>query len=395
MNSASIRRSLVFYFSSEIFLSLGVGFVTYAQPFFYRQGGLSDSTIGLLFAVNALAGGVAALLFGSAADRVGASRVFKFSTLTIALSYLLLSVTHSLGAWVTASGLSGLAGAMLMSTENVVLSSLTKGREMASVLSKFVALYTFIIGIGVVTSGILSSSIGYSATIRIGALIALVSPVIRIFVTAPDAKSERLIRIPSGRIWAMSLFAMLFGLSLSFFNPFATLVLHGTFGLSDSSTALISSISLFMMSFGSFLVSALVRRFRQQRTLFFTFVASAVMTLVMILPGNAGGFTAFYLGRTVLTSVPGSIVDAMFLQLTHETEYVQMFGVRVFGTNVGNAAGSYSGGLFLSHSGVAWMLGLSALGLVLTYIYLLWLIKRLHSVRVNVRMDGEETGLEG
>lgn len=219
MNPRSIRRSLVFYFSSEVFLSLGIGFIIYVQPFFYRQGGLSDSTIGLLFAVNALAGGLAALLFGSAADRIGASRVFKVSTLAIALSYLLLSATHSLAAWATASALSGLAGAMLMSTENVVLSSLTKGHEMASVLSKFVALYTFIIGIGVVTSGILSSSIGYPATLRIGALIALVAPLIRIFVKAPDAKSERLIRIPSKRIWAMSLFAMLFGLSLSLFNP--------------------------------------------------------------------------------------------------------------------------------------------------------------------------------
>lgn len=395
MNPRSIRRSLVFYFSSEVFLSLGIGFIIYVQPFFYRQGGLSDSTIGLLFAVNALAGGLAALLFGSAADRIGASRVFKVSTLAIALSYLLLSATHSLTAWATASALSGLAGAMLMSTENVVLSSLTKGHEMASVLSKFVALYTFIIGIGVVTSGILSSSIGYPATLRIGALIALVAPLIRIFVKAPDAKSERLIRIPSKRIWAMSLFAMLFGLSLSLFNPFATLVLHGTFRLSDSSTALISSISIFMMSFGSLLVSALVRRFRRERTLFYTFMASIGMTLLMILPGSGAGFTAFYLGRTVLTSVPGSIVDAMFLQLTHETEYVQMFGVRVFGTNVGNAAGSYGGGLFLSHSAIAWMLGLSALGLIVTYLYLLWLIKRLHSARQNLHNDGAGMGLEG
>lgn len=375
------KRSLIFYFSSELFLSFGIGLVTYAQPFFYKQGGLSDSTIGLLFAVNALFGGISALLFGSVADRIGASRVFKGATLAIALSYLLLGATHHLLVWFFAAAFSGIAGSMLMSTENVVLSSLTKGYEMASVLSKFVALYTFIIGSGVVASGFLSAAIGYTNTIRLGGLIALCAPFIRVFVKAPDAKSRRMFRLPSKRIWAMSGFAMLFGLSLSLFNPFATLILHETFRLSNQSTGLVSSVSTFTMAVGSFLVSALVRRFQQRRTLQMSFFLSIALTLLMTLTANPWGFTGFYLVRTIVTSVPGSIVDALFLSLTHETEYAQMFGVRVFGTNAGNAFGSYGGGVLLSHFGVPVILIASAFGFVITYLYLVSLLRRLNFPR--------------
>lgn len=390
MNQATRNKSLVLYFSSELFLSFGIGLVTYAQPFFYKQGGLSDSTIGLLFAVNALFGGITALLLGSAADRLGASRVFKASTLAIALSYLLLGATHILLVWFFAAAFSGLAGSMLMSTENVVLSSLTKGREMASVLSKFVALYTVIIGSGVVCSGFLSAAVGYTETIQIGGLVALAAPLIRVFVTAPDAKSKQMFRMPSKRIWAMSVFALLFGLSLSLFNPFATLVLHGSFHLSNQTTAMISSISTFMMAIGSFLVAALVRRLGRGQTLFLSFSLSIGLTLVMAIMGNAWGFTALYLGRTILTSVPGSIVDATFLSLTHETEYVQMFGVRVFGTNAGNAAGSYGGGLLLNHMGLPWMLVLSAIALTVTYLYLLSLLRKSNSASTHLDTGTED-----
>lgn len=394
MNLAVRNKSLLLYFTSELFLSFGIGLVTYAQPFFYKQGGLSDGLIGLLFAVNALVGGITALLLGSVADRLGASRVFKAATLALSLSYLLLGSTHLMGVWLFAAAFSGFAGSMLMSTENVVLGTLMKGRDMASVLSKFVALYTVIIGSGVICSGFLSAAVGYTDTIRLGGLVALVAPLIRVFVKAPDAKARTMFKLPSRQIWAMSFFALLFGLSLSLFNPFATLVLHGSFHLSNQTTALISSVSTFTMAMGSFFVSGLVRTFGRSRTLLISFAVSITLTLVMAVTGQTWGFTSLFLVRTVFTNIPGSIVDAAFLSLTRETEYVQMFGVRVFGTNVGNAAGSYGGGLILNHFGVPWMLVLSAIGLAAAYLYLLQLLRRAHfSTRRLSDMDSESAKL--
>jgi hypothetical protein len=71
------------------------------------------------------------------------------------------------------------------------------------------------------------------------------------------------------------------------------------------------------------------------------------------------------------------IVDAAFLNLTSPTEYAQMFGVRVFGNNVGNALGSTGGGALLSsHQGI-WIYIGSAAALVLAYRYLVFLMARL------------------
>jgi MFS family permease len=372
-----MRRSLVLYFSSELFLSLGIGIVSYVQPFFYRSYGASDSTIGVLFAVNAAAAGLSALLLGPVADWIGASRVFKFSTFLLAFSFLLMGLTHNTYLWMATSALSGIGGALLMSTENVVLSSLTKGKEMAAILSKFVALYMFLIGLGTVFSGFISSRISYQDTFIIGAIVALIAPGVRLFVKAPDARSHRAFRLPSRRIALMSLYALLFGVAIGIFRPFATLVLQSNFGLGDRTTAAVSAASLFMISVGAFIVSTLLRHFKQSKTLMLSFATGGLLTLWMAVTGNAMIFSSLYLLRTITTSIPGSIVDALFLEVTPKTEFAQMFGVRVFGNSIGNAIGSYGGGYLLEGSHISVMLILSTLMLSIAYFYLTYLIARM------------------
>jgi predicted MFS family arabinose efflux permease len=211
----------------------------------------------------------------------------------------------------------------------------------------------------------------------VGAGIALVAPAIRFFVHAEDVKSERLFKLPSRRLVAMCGYAMVFGVGLGLFNPFATLILKANFGLGDSVIGPISAVSMFMVSLGAFAVSPLLQRLRHQRTLFLSFVLSTAVTVALGFCGNPYGFAALYLLRTALTSIPGSIVDAEFLNLTSPTEYAQMFGVRVFGNNVGNALGSTGGGALLSsHQGV-WIYIGSAAALVLAYLYLVFLMARL------------------
>jgi len=370
-----MKKPLILYFVSEVFLSLGIGFVLYAQPFFYQSAHIGDATIGLLFGVNSLAGGVAALAFGSLADRLGASRVFKFSTLVLGLGYLFTSLTTRVGVWYFAAVLSGIGAAMLMSTENVVLSSLTQGREKASVLSKFVAMYMFVMGVGIVAAGFFSARAGYQATMQIGAAIALVAPIIRVFVKAPDAISHRLLRLPSKRVLLMSVYAMIFGVAVGIFNPFVTLVLHTQFALSDHVTALVAAAANFTVAAASFMVSLLLRHFRRERTLLFSFALSILFTIGMTLTGNATGFVSLYLLRTGVATVPGSIVDAMFLNMSHATEYSQMFGVRVFGNNAGTAIGAWSGGAFLGHHAMTWLLICSAATFAVAYAYLLRLVR--------------------
>jgi MFS family permease len=368
---------LALYVISEIFLSLGIGITLYAQPFLYKSGGLSDAQIGVLFAVNSSTAGVCAFLLGSVADRLGATRVVKFATLAIALGYLLTASAWSASLWYATAVLTGLGGALLMTTENVVLSALTKEREKARLLSRFVALYTFVMAVGTMVAGELCTIGSYRTTMFVGAGIALVAPAIRFFVHAEDVKSERLFKLPSRRLVAMCGYAMVFGVGLGLFNPFATLILKANFGLGDSVIGPISAVSMFMVSLGAFAVSPLLQRLRHQRTLFLSFVLSTAVTVALGFCGNPYGFAALYLLRTALTSIPGSIVDAEFLNLTSPTEYAQMFGVRVFGNNVGNALGSTGGGALLSsHQGV-WIYIGSAAALVLAYLYLVFLMARL------------------
>jgi MFS family permease len=382
-----MKRPLILYLSSEVFLSLGIGMVIFTQPFFYKSAGLSGATIGLLFAINSTASGISALILGPLADWIGASRVFKLATLLIGLNYIFMVSAHSLSLWVMSSAISGLAAAMLLTTENVVLSSLTIGQEKAGVLSKFVSMYTFVMGVGVIAAGFISSWSSYRMAIWVGAGLTLVAPAIRVFVQAPDARANRLFRLPSKRLSAMGVYALCFGVALGLFNPFATLILHGSFHLDDRVTSVLSAASNFMMALGAFVVSWLIRRMNYDRTLLLSFLCGALFTLCMAWTGNVYLFASLYLFRTIMSGVPGSIVDATFLDTTDQTEYAQMFGVRVFGNSLGVAIGSFVGGILLNRNFVSWMMLLSAIVLMLAYVYLAFLIRWLRRWHTHVTLD--------
>ncbi|MDQ0189338.1 MFS transporter [Alicyclobacillus cycloheptanicus] len=372
-----MKHPLILYFSSEIFLSTGIGIVQYAQPFFYVSHHATDGMVGTLLAVNAICGGLAALLLGPAADRIGASKVWKLSSALLGLGYLLTSLTHTTPLWMLTSALVGLAAALLMSTENVVLSSLSQEREKAGILSKFVAMYMFVIGAGNVLSGWMCAAWGYQSALAAGAVVALCAMPLRWFVKAPDAIAPTAFRAPSRRILAMSGYACLFGMGSALLNQFATLILHNQFSLGTHATSLVSAAATFMVSLGSLMVSMLIRRFRRNTTLALSYLSFIGLTAGLVFTRTPGLFSGLYLARTVTTSIPGPIVDATFLDLTPSTDFSQMFGVRVFGTNVGTAAGSYAGGGLLGHHQVAMISLLSAVTFAVAGAYLFVLLRQL------------------
>lgn len=390
-----MKKSLIFYFGSEIFLSFGIGMSTYAQPFLYKNGHLSDASIGILFAVNSASSGLFALVLGPVADRVGASRMFKLSTLLMGIGYVWMGLANGFCGWLASAVLSGLAAGLLMSTENVVLSSLSKGQEKAGILSRFVSWYMLLIGLGTVISGWVSAISSYRTAVLAGGFIALVAPLIRYFVVANDAKSHRMFKLPSKQVVLMSLYAVFFGTAIGLFRPFATLVLNGHFGMSDELTSAISAATLFMISFGSLLVSPLLRRLRHGRTLLLAFVASILFTLLMAVTGNPWLFAGALLVSTILTSVPGPIVDATFLDMTPQTDYAQMFGIRVFGSSAGSAIGAYGGGVFMSHAALRGLLTLSSGLLVVSCLYLFWLLVHVRKRRYSTVTAAVHEQFEG
>jgi MFS family permease len=372
-----MKKPFVLYCISEVFLSLGLGIVLYALPFLYKSAGLSDATIGLLLATNAAVSGVSALLLGSVADRIGASKVVKIATLLLGLSYLFTAFGHRASMWLVTSSVSGLGGALLTSTENVVLTALTQNQEKARLLSRFFAMYTFVMGVGSIVAGPICAYASYRVAIFLGAAIALVAPVIRYFVRVEDVTSSRMFKLPSRRLLAMCAYAMIFGIATGLFNPFATLILKAQFGIGDNIVAPISAASTLMMSLGGFAVAPLLRHLKHERTLLLSFALSIVFTLGLVLLGNVYAFLGLYLLRTASTSVPGSIVDATFLNITTPTEYSQMFGVRIFGNNVGTAIGSLGGGYLLTNAGRSVLYATSAVVFAVACTYLMILLRKL------------------
>ncbi len=239
-----MNKPLVLYFISEVFLSLGLGIVLYALPFLYKSAGLSDATIGLLLATNAAVSGVSVLLLGTVADRIGASKIVKFATLLLGLSYLVTALGHRASIWLITASVSGLGGALLTSTENVVLTALTHNQEKARLLSRFFAMYTFVMGVGSIVAAPICVYASYRVAMFLGAAIALISPLIRYFVRVEDVTSSRMFKLRYQRLLAMCAYAMIFGIATGLFNPFARLILTAQFGLGDNIVAPISAARL-------------------------------------------------------------------------------------------------------------------------------------------------------
>lgn len=372
-----MKKPLVLYLSSEVILSLGIGMVLYAQPFFFASAHVSDRVIGTLFAINSAVGALAGFFLGSVADKFGASRMWKLSTFLLALGYCVMSLTHQVSVWAWMTGVSGLGGALLLSTENVVLSALTSSKEKSGVLSKFVGMYMFVMGAGAIVSGLISAAHGFQTAMVVGSFTAIASLVVRVWTKVPDALSHSYFRWPSKRLWLMSGYSVLFGLAMGLLKPFITLVLEANFHLSIHSTSLVAAVGTFMVSAGSFTVSFLVRRFQIGTTLFLSFFASVVTTVGLALSGNPFSFVGLWFARTAVSSIPQPIIDATFLNFSHQTEFSQMFGVRVFGNSFGTSIGSYMGGSFLAHHALAMLLIVSAAVFTVAYGYLMLLLRAL------------------
>ncbi|WP_258111800.1 MFS transporter [Alicyclobacillus sp. SP_1] len=369
------RRALALYLGSETLLSLGIGMVQYAQPFFYEAHAVGDARIGILFSVNALTGAFVALLLAPLADKLGASVAWKFATLLLAVSYLGMGLMHSYPWWLVTSAFAGAGGALLVSTENVVLSSLTSGTEKAHIFSRFVAMYMFCMGSGSVLAGFLAPHIGFRAVVLMGAAISLIAPCIRVFVRAPDAKSHRAFRVPNRKMLWMSGFSLLFGMAPGLLSQFATLVLKNDYGASTEWTAIVSALAMFMVSVGSATVSPLIRKIRQGPTLAIAFATTAGATAAQSFTPRFFPFAGLYLLRTASASIPQPIIDAAFLRNMEATEFSQMFGLRVFGANVGSAIGTAIGGNLLAHRQLKALLWLSASLFVLAFVYITVLLR--------------------
>ncbi|MDP9727686.1 MFS transporter [Alicyclobacillus tolerans] len=379
-----ISRPLMLYLGSETLLSLGIGMAQYALPFFYAHQGLTDARIGVLFSINALCGAFVALLLGGVADRLGASKVWKLATLIIVLGYLGIGLGNLQWVYAVCTALAGIGGSLLVSTENVVLSSLTVSSEKAHIFSRFVAMYMFCMGAGNVVAGFLSPILGFRHVLLLGTAIALIAPVIRLFVRAPDAKAHRAFRKPSRRIIWMSGFSFLFGLAPGLLSQFMTLVLHQNFGGSPEAISIVSALAMFMVSIGSATVGPLIRRVREFPTLSMAFALSAGTTAASAWVSGFWSFSGLYLVRTAASSIPQPIVDASFLRFLAETEYAQMFGVRVAGANLGSAVGSWWGGSLLSQRMLQPLLWLSAAFFFVAYVYIMLLLRSMrHSLQLS------------
>lgn len=366
-----MKRAIILYFMSEFFVSFGIGVVQYTQPFFYNAAGIGDAKIGYLIAINAFFGGVGAIVTSPIADRVGASRVCKLGTLLIAVGYFAIAIGQSFHVWMVTTAIAGIGGSMLASTENVVLNQLLRGREKAHLISRFTALYMSIIGAGIVFAGLLVPAVGLKWTMIVGSLIALIAPIIRYFVQVSDTVRSHWLSVPSRPLVFMAIYAILFGIAGGLFNPFATLILKMHYGAGNVETSSAYAVSIFMIALGSFFVRPLVRRLRQGATLFLAFSMSSVSTLLLLVATTMVSFVAVYFLVTAVAAIPPPVIDAMFLDFVHTSEYSQMFGMRVFGVRVGNAVGSAVGGSLLKHNAYHLLILLSAFMFVVSYLYLL------------------------
>lgn len=369
-------RSLVLYFSSEVFLSTGFGILQYALPFYFIAHGATASMVGVLFALNALSGGFSALILGPMADRIGPAKVWKIATATQPIGYLLIAVTQQHMAWILGSMLTGLTGALVATTENVVLSALSQMQEKANIFSRFVAMYMFLMGIGNILSGWLSATFGFKLAVLIGALVSLVATSLRVWVKEPDAIAHMGFRMPSFRMLAVAGYAVLFGLGSAVVNPFATLVLHNHLGMSTHATSVVAGSALFMTSLGSLLVAFLIRRFRHNMTLLLSYSASVVFTIGLAFMNMPAVYSALYLARTASVAIPGPMVDAALLDLISPNRFSQGLGLRVFGNDLGVALGAYVGGSLLAHGALIQMGLVSAATFCMAAIYLLFLLRK-------------------
>jgi MFS transporter, DHA1 family, multidrug resistance protein len=142
---------------------LGFGGVVPSLPLYARSFGVSVSAIGLAVGVYGLARLVGAAPAGALADRLGRRPALALGGLLTSAGNLWCALAGSYPEFILARFVAGAGAGFILTTGQIVLADITTPERRGRVISIYMGVFLFAVGIGPLPGGVLSTHFGLAA----------------------------------------------------------------------------------------------------------------------------------------------------------------------------------------------------------------------------------------
>ena|SRR5215469_934863 len=239
---------------------LGFSILIPILPYFVKNFGASDLTVGLLFSTFAACQFVAGPIWGNVSDRIGRKRVLIISQIGATIGWTMLAYASSLPLVFAARVIEGLSGGNISVTQAYV-ADLVEPKDRARAFGYVGAAFSSGIVFGPVLGGFLLDRYGFSAPFLTAAAIQFLTLLLTIFMLPESTSSAERAHVATfADIWRSltnralaPLLIQLWAFSLSLYAWFGVLTLLFKEALHFSGT----QTSYFFASFG--LVSVILQ----------------------------------------------------------------------------------------------------------------------------------------
>lgn len=142
-------------------------------PYLAQHYGASGLTVGAILTTSALAGTIAAPLWGSVSDKIGRKRIVLIAQCVSLAGYVMLALSQSLAMIFVARGIAGFGSGGLGVTQSYIADVTEEGSR-----DRAYSLFSAVFGIGIVLGPVLGGSLirfGFAVPFAVAALIEFVT----------------------------------------------------------------------------------------------------------------------------------------------------------------------------------------------------------------------------
>jgi MFS transporter, DHA1 family, tetracycline resistance protein len=152
---------------------LGTMIMVPLLPYLVQQYGASNLTVGAILTTSAVAGTIAAPLWGSVSDKLGRKRIVLIAQCVSLAGYILLALSHSLAMVFVARAIAGFGSGGLGVTQSYIADVTDEGSR-----DRAYSFFSAVFGIGIVLGPVLGGSLirfGFAVPFAVAALIEAVT----------------------------------------------------------------------------------------------------------------------------------------------------------------------------------------------------------------------------
>lgn len=380
--SSGVRK----FIASEALLGIAIGLYALVFNLHLLDIGFDEASIGKITSMGTLIIGIFSIPIGLLINYFGRKKLLVSGLTLMGFGYIGIGIGQETITFYISQIIASIGISMLITSEIQLLFYYSRSKkEETKAFSMLFAMFTFFTGVGTLLGGFLPNLLGgkttiYQSTVIIAGLLVLSSALVRgVLLPTEDnsnidhkaslSTAEIKRQLKNKKIWIFSFFAFLIGASYAIVVPYFNIVLKFRFSLNDELISLLLTINGLFLFLGSFFMPYFLERWGDRKTYFILYITTITVTLILFINVPIGVFSILLFTRGGSFTMLYNMIDSQTMQAIAEEDRNIFAGIRVVFRSTGSALANLSAGIILNYKNYSLPFLISALLLLLSFIF--------------------------